>query len=117
MTKAKIFIVSVFQIFLFNKGFAQSTLQIRTNAGYVSPYNFGTGYNIDSTYGEVSGCYWDNRLYIFVIDTPSVVTGGCQPWETNYAGTNPDHNFGNYMGCRARPEAYFQYDQSEPSQM
>jgi hypothetical protein len=117
VTISKFSIIGVFYFFLLSDGLSQSTLSIYTNAGYVAPYNSGTGYNVDSTYGEISGCYLDNRLFIFVIDTLSFVTGGCEPWETNYAGTNPDHNFGSTMYCRNRPEAYFQYDQSDPGQM
>jgi Secretion system C-terminal sorting domain len=97
--------------------YSQSTLTIQTTVGLVG-LGFETGYNIDSVFGEISGCGgFDNRIYIFVIDTPSIVSGGCAPWETNYNGFNPNHEFGNIMGCRPRPEAYFQYDQSDPSSM
>jgi hypothetical protein len=103
-------------LLLIQVDYAQSTLTIQTNAGLTPCCNFSTGFIIDSIQGEASGCVLGSGLFIFVIDTPSLVSGGCEPWATNYNGLNPDHNFGE-IPCRSRPELYFQYRQSDPSDM
>lgn len=66
---------------------------------------FATEFMIDGGLQEESGCFFGNRgLFVFVIDPITL-----EPWETNYGGANPDHEFGN-APCRARTEKYFMFD-------
>jgi len=69
-------------------------------------FNFATQFTIDFGLQEASGCLsGSTAMYVVVIDPITL-----EPWETNYAGANPDHNFGNIMGCRSRTEKYFWFN-------
>ncbi len=69
-------------------------------------YNFSTQFTIDAGLQEASGCLaGSSSMYVVVIDPVTLL-----PWGTNYGGANPDHNFGNIMGCRSRVEDYFWFN-------
>jgi hypothetical protein len=69
------------------------------------PANFASEFMIDGGLQEESGCLSGiSGVYVFVIDPITL-----QPWETNYAGANPTHSFGD-LSCRGRPEKYFRFN-------
>jgi hypothetical protein len=54
-------------------------------------------------------------LMVAVLDSSTFT-----PWASNYNGLNPDHDFGNTLAsanARSRPERYFIFQQSDPSQL
>lgn len=64
---------------------------------------------------DYAGCAGTPAFHVAVLDSVTLL-----PWETNYAGANPDYDFGNYMACsnaRARPERYFIFRMNQPAEM
>jgi hypothetical protein len=72
-------------------------------------------YRIDLNIQDYSGCGPAPAIHVAVIDPITL-----RPWETNYMGMHPEHNFGNLMTCtegRGRPEKYFIFRQNNENQM
>ncbi len=67
---------------------------------------------INGTMQDYSVCGNWPQLHVAVIDPVTI-----EPWSTNYNGQHPGNDFGNVMGCRARPEKYFIFSQGDPSSM
>ena len=75
----------------------------------------GTRYQLDLEVQEYSGYGFSPAIMVAVMDSATLL-----PWESNYNGTNPDHDFGNSMlsaNARHRPEKYFIFMQDDPAQM
>ncbi|MEY3397881.1 MAG: hypothetical protein RL220_475, partial [Bacteroidota bacterium] len=74
-----------------------------------------TRYQIDLEVQDYSGPGSQPCLMVAVIDSVSLTA-----WESNYNGTNPQHNYDNYMGsanARGRPERYFIFRQNNTEEM
>jgi hypothetical protein len=76
----------------------------------------GTRYQIDLDVQDYSGYGYDvPALMVAVLDANTFV-----PWESNYNGSNPDHEFGNTLAsanARGRPERYFIFQQNDAQQL
>lgn len=56
-----------------------------------------------------------SALMVAVIDSASFI-----PWESNYNGSNPEHEYGNTLASansRGRAERYFIFQQNDPAQL
>jgi hypothetical protein len=76
----------------------------------------GTRYQIDLDVQDYSGYGYDMpALMVAVLDGNTFV-----PWESNYNGSHPDHEFGNTLAsanARGRPERYFIFQQNDAQQL
>lgn len=76
----------------------------------------GTRYQIDLDVQDYSGYGYNvPALMVAVLDGNTFV-----PWQSNYNGSNPDHEFGNTLAsanARGRPERYFIFQQNDAQQM
>lgn len=73
------------------------------------PNNFNTRYTINGVVQEEGGCTTTPAMIVAIIDPLTL-----EPWQTNYAGANPNHDFGNTL-CRSRVENYFFFFLSDPT--
>jgi hypothetical protein len=74
-----------------------------------------TRYQLDLEVMDYAGCGVSPALHVAVIDSVTL-----EPWETNFAGLNPENEFGNLMACsnsRNRPEKYFIFRQNNPDEL
>ena len=72
-------------------------------------------YTINNERQEYAGCGVTPAIHVAVIDPKTFI-----PWKTHYQTQNPQNSFGNMNdlgACRARPEAYFIFNQNSPTQM
>ncbi|MDH4474124.1 MAG: hypothetical protein QE487_16065 [Fluviicola sp.] len=84
----------------------------------VNCYPENTIYNsvsLNNDIVEYGLCSTEPAFYLSVFD-PST----CLPWKTNYQGSNPMNEFGNFNtngACRPRDEAYFIFQYSDSTQL
>ncbi len=73
-------------------------------------------YRIDGELMEYGGCTNTPALHVAIIDPLTL-----DPWETNFQGQNPDHDFGQlnqgFAPCRSRAERYFIFRPNIPTHM
>lgn len=74
------------------------------------PNNFNTRYLIDGVVQEESAGTPAPSMIVAVIDPITL-----QPWESNFSGNNPSHDFDNGL-YRNRDEKYFVFTLSDPVQ-
>jgi hypothetical protein len=78
--------------------------------------SLGTLYQIGLNVMDYGGYgFGTPALMVAVIDSTTFL-----PWESNYNGSNPDHDFGNTLASanlRGRTERYFIFQQNDPAQM
>lgn len=86
---------------------------------YGSPANAfeinATRYQLDLEIQDYAGCGNSAALHVAVMDSVNL-----RPWESNYAGSNPQNDFGNLMDCangRQRPEKYFIFRQNNADEL
>lgn len=75
-----------------------------------------TRYQLDLDVQEYGGYGFNTpALMVAVMDSATFI-----PWESNFNGSNPDHDFGNTLAsanARNRPERYFIFQQNDASQL
>lgn len=75
-------------------------------------YSFDNAWYLDGTMQDYATCGIEASIHVAVVDPLTF-----EAWGTNYNGANPDHDFGNIMGCRGRVEKYFVFRQTSLGQL
>lgn len=86
------------------------SIQIRCDV-FNNP-SYDNAWYVEGTMQDYATCGNLPSLHVAVFDPTTL-----ESWGTNYAGANPDHDFGNIMGCRGRVEKYFVFRQTSLSQL
>jgi len=74
--------------------------------------SFSNAWYLNGTLQDYSVCGTTPSIHVAVVE-PSTM----QVWGTNYNNENPQHVYGNVMGCRSRVEKYFIFRQNSLAQL